>query len=69
MPPTHTNTLIHTLEHQKSTTLGWDVEKQVNGGNGVHKPISQRKMTAEGNSICFLGFNDLSTIPCTLTET
>ena len=56
------------LEHQKSLTLAWDAEKQVTGRNGVQKPISQRKMTTEGNSICFSGLNDLSTVPAILTE-
>ena len=55
--------------HQKSPTLAWDAENQVIGRNGVQKPISQTKMTTEGNSICFSVLNDLSTIPFTLTET
>ena len=57
------------LKHQKSPTPAWDVEKQVIGRNGVQKPISQTKMTTEDNSVCFSGFDDLSTIPSTLTET
>ena len=56
------------LEHQKSPTLAWDTEKKVTGRNGVQKPISQTKMTTESNSICFSGFNDLRTIPATLTK-
>ena len=56
------------LKRQKSPTLAYNVEKQLIGRNGVQKPISQTKMTTEGNSICFSGHNDLSTIPPTFTE-
>ena len=57
------------LECQKLATLTWDAEKQIIGRNGVQKAISQTKMTTKCNSICFLGLNDLSTIPSTLSET
>ena len=68
MPPTQTNTLTHTPLIPKTTTLAWNAEKHVIGRNGVHKAISQTKMTTEVNSIYFSGLNNSSSIPSTLTK-
>lgn len=68
VPPSKPTPSSRLRERQKSATLAWNVEKQVIGCN-LQKPIIQTKMTTEGNSICFSGLKDLSTISSALTET